>query len=164
MKSGNHFTLFFIVFATLFATTSCKRNKPSEEAAPTKTATVIPPPPPPTTLEAQLYGDWICDGDTVWSSTPRLDSTYYGYHLNLTDIQYPSNSNFVTYLEEGLYSASATPNTNGTWKEIVGAPTYTHHVLIIFFPATVIMSVTTHNLVLAQTDHPGNVRTYYFHK
>ncbi len=152
-----------LIIPVIFAFNSCKRNKPADEPKPAKVVVVVPP-PPPTTLESQLYGDWICAGDTVWSSTPRLDSSYYGYHLNLTSTQYPSNSNFVTYLEGGLYSATQTPSINEPWKEIVGAPTYTHHVLIIVFPATVIMSVTAHNLVLAQTDHPGNIRTYYFHK
>ncbi len=155
--------LTVILCSAFFGLNSCKKNNPHDEV-PAKKVTVVPPPPPATTLETQLYGDWICDGDTVWATTPYHDNMYLNYHLNLTSTAYPSNSNFVTYFEEGLYGPMQTPSTTSTWKEVDGSPTYSHHVLAVFFPSTVIMQVTAHTLVLAQTDHPGNMRTFYFHK
>jgi hypothetical protein len=163
MKTIRLFLNLVFLFTILFATTSCKKNKPAEEPKPDKTVIEIPP-PSPTALETQLFGDWICEGDTIWGAVPIHDNMYLGYHLNLTSSPYPSNSNFVTYFAGGLYGPGQPVNTSGTWKEVDGSPTYSHHVLVVVFPATVIMQVTANSLVLAQTDHPGNQKTFYFHK
>ncbi len=153
-----------IIFSgVIVLTNSCKKNKPHDSVT-SNDITSVAPSPPPTPLETQLFGDWICDGDTVWATIPYHDNMYLGYHLNLTATPYPYNSNFVTYFVAGLYGPGQTPTTTGTWKEIDGSPTYSHHVLVVFFPATVIMLVTPHALVLAQTDQIGNLKTFYFHK
>ena len=132
-----------------------------EEATPVETGPTLAP---PTALELQLFGDWICDGDTMWFPTPHYDGYYAGYHLNLTSSAYPASSNFRSYFAGGFYGPSQTPYTTDAWKEVDGSPSYTHHILVALVPATVIMSVTTNTLVLAQTDQTGNTRTLYFHK
>jgi hypothetical protein len=164
MKISKSIFSFVMAVTMVIAVSSCKKNKPAEEAKPTKEETPIPPPPPATATETLLFGDWICDSNKVWTPTPHLESTYVGYHLNLTSNAYPSNSNFVTYFAGGLYGPLQTPNTNSIWKAVDGSPTYSHQVLIFLFPTTVIMQVTANSLVLAQTDQPGNARTIYFHK
>lgn len=143
--------------------TSCKKED-NKSMGPTT--------PPPTTssvslTEAALVGDWICEGDSIYTSgVPVFDSTYVDWHLELVSTVYADTTVGPGYMQSGWYSSLATPSTPYYWRVAdTGDPHYQLNSYVLSsYPYQYIMTVTATKLVLATNEGMVNVKRRIFYK
>jgi len=158
--------LFYsIALTVLVMVVSCKKEDDKlmvTPATPTASATV-------SSTTADMVGDWICDGDSIYTSAGRtFDSTYVNWHLELITIPYGDSLTVGPgYMQSGWYNPPAPSwSTPYYWKVVdTGDPHYQLNCYLMnSYPYQYIMSLTPTTLVLATNEGYTAVRRRLFHK
>lgn len=119
------------------------------------------------TTETAMIGDWICDGDSIYSSGSCIyDSTYSDWHLDLNSSLYADTTYGPGYMQSGWYYPIATPSTPYYWRVVdTGDPHYQLNCYVLSgYPFQYIMSLTPTTLILATNEGYSTVKRRLFHK